>query len=98
MPCPGIARRSAGDFRDRGRLRSGKFHWAIYRARPAAPRPAIDIAAGPALQPRLNALGEGAEVGDALKFVVGQFDPEVAFHPGEQVERLQAIDPKLLEE
>src|ERR1019366_4392402 len=46
----------------------------------------------------LNARSEGAEVADALDFVIGKFDAEVIFEACEQFERLQAVDPKLLVE
>ena len=51
-----------------------------------------------ALQPRLNLAGQGAEVGHALQFVVRQFDVKMIFQFREQIERLQAVDPKRLEE
>ena len=47
---------------------------------------------------RLDALGERAEIADALKFVVGQLDAEMLLDAREQVERLQAVDAELLEE
>ena len=44
------------------------------------------------LQPRLNPAGQSTEVGYTLQFVVRQFHPKVMLQPGEQIERLQAID------
>src|ERR1017187_3849328 len=49
-------------------------------------------------QPGLDALGECAEVADALKFVVGQLDMKMLFETGEQIERLQTVDPERFEE
>jgi hypothetical protein len=46
----------------------------------------------------LNPLGEGAEIGYALEFIVGELDLEMLFDAGEEVEGLQAVDAELLEE
>ena len=46
----------------------------------------------------MDALGESAEVADALKFVVGQLDMEMLLDARQQIERLQAVDAELLEE
>jgi hypothetical protein len=46
----------------------------------------------------LDAFGEGAEVGDALEFVIGQLDAKMLFEAREEIERLEAIDAELLEE
>ncbi len=48
-----------------------------------------------ASEPRLNAVGQRAEIGYALHFVVGQLDAEVMFQAREQIERLQAVDLEL---
>src|SRR5580698_5326796 len=61
-------------------------------------RPGNCICEGPASEAGLDALGEGTEIGDALKFVVGQLDVEMLFDAGEQVQRLKAVDAELLEE
>src|SRR5215469_4471238 len=50
------------------------------------------------LQPGLNPLGQGSEIGDPLQFVVWKLDVEVLFQASEQAERLQAVDAQLLEE
>lgn len=54
--------------------------------------------AGPASEAGLNSLGERAEIADALKLVIGQFDMEMLLDAREQVKRLQAIDAERLEE
>jgi len=46
----------------------------------------------------LNPLGEGAEIGYALEFVVGELDLEMLLDAGQQVEGLEAVDAELLEE
>jgi hypothetical protein len=46
----------------------------------------------------LNPLGEGAEIGYALEFVVGELDLEMLFDAGEEVEGLKAVDAELFEE
>jgi hypothetical protein len=46
----------------------------------------------------LNPLGEGAEVAYALEFVVGEFDMEMLFDAGEEIEGLKAVDAELFEE
>ncbi len=46
----------------------------------------------------MDALGESAEVANALKFVIGQFDVEMLLDPREQIERLQAVYAESLEE
>jgi hypothetical protein len=43
-------------------------------------------------------LGQGAEIGYALEFVVGEFDLEMLFDAGEEVEGLEAVDAELFEE
>jgi len=49
------------------------------------------------LQPCLNALGEIPKVGHTLKFVIRQFHTKMILEAGEQFQRLQAVDPELLE-
>ena len=49
-------------------------------------------------EPCLDARGEGAEIADALNFVIGQLDAEVVFEAREQFKRLQAVDSELLVE
>ena len=49
-------------------------------------------------QPSLDPAGERPEVGDPLQFVIGELNIEMMLKPGEQVERLQAVDPERLEE
>ncbi len=46
----------------------------------------------------MNAFGQGAEIADALEFVVRQLDVEVLLDARQQIERLQAVDSQLLEE
>ncbi len=46
----------------------------------------------------MNPFGEGAEVGYALEFVVGELDVEMLFDAGEEVEGLEAVDAELFEE
>src|ERR1700722_7245909 len=46
----------------------------------------------------LNLPRERAKVGDALQFVVWQFDMEMMLQPGEQFERLQTVNAERLEE
>jgi hypothetical protein len=46
----------------------------------------------------LDPLGERAEVRYALKFVVGELDPEMLLDAGEQVESLKAVDAEFFEE
>jgi hypothetical protein len=46
----------------------------------------------------LDPLGERAEVGYALEFVVGELDLEMLFDAGEEIEGLEAVDAELLEE
>jgi hypothetical protein len=46
----------------------------------------------------LDPLGEGAKVGYALEFVVGELDLKVLFDAGEKIESLKAVDPELFEE
>ena len=45
----------------------------------------------------MDALGEGAEIAHALKFVIGQLDMKVLLDAGEQVESLEAVDTERLE-
>ena len=40
----------------------------------------------------------GAEISDALQFVIGHLDVKMILKPGQQVERLQAVDVECLEE
>ena len=47
-------------------------------------------------EPRLDTRGQGAEVGDALHFIIRQFDAEVVLQAREQLQRLQAVDLELL--
>jgi hypothetical protein len=58
----------------------------------------IDTSRDQASQAGLDTGGEGAEVADALDFVVGELDAEVIFEAAEQLEGLQAVDAELLEE
>ena len=51
---------------------------------------------GPVLQPRLNLARQRAEVGHALQFVVRQLDMKMILQPGQQIERLQTVDPSAL--
>jgi hypothetical protein len=46
----------------------------------------------------LDPLGERAEVSYALEFIVGEFDVEMLFYAGEEVEGLEAVDAELFEE
>src|SRR5271156_276575 len=52
----------------------------------------------PWLEPGLNPLGESAEVGYALEFVVGELDLEMLFDAREEVECLEAVDAEFSEE
>src|SRR5262249_44300899 len=51
-----------------------------------------------ASEPRLDPLGERAELRHSLHFVVRELDAEVLLEAREQVERLKAVDPELAEE
>ena len=46
----------------------------------------------------LDPFRQCSEIGDALQFVVRQFDVEMMLQPSEQIERLQAVDAERLEE
>jgi hypothetical protein len=46
----------------------------------------------------LNPLGESAEVAYTLKFVIGELNLEMLLDARQEIERLKAIDSKLLEE
>ena len=50
------------------------------------------------LQSCLDPAGQRSEVGDSLQFVVGKLDLKMMFQPGQQVQSLQAVNPKRLEE
>src|ERR1700687_2062410 len=52
----------------------------------------------PLLQTRLDPIRQRTKIRHALQFVVRQLDREVMLQPGQQVERLQAVDPERLEE
>jgi len=49
-------------------------------------------------QARLDAAGQCAKVGDSLQLVVGELNMKMVLEARQQVEGLQAIDPKRLEE
>ena len=53
---------------------------------------------GFSLQPGLYPAGQCFEVGDSLQLVVWKFNVEVMLQPGEQVQRLQTVNPESLEE
>jgi hypothetical protein len=55
------------------------------------------IGEDPALQARLNPLGESSEVAYALKLIVWKFDLEMLLDARQEIERLQAVNTKLLE-
>ncbi len=46
----------------------------------------------------MDARRKGAEVADALDFVVRQLDAKMIFQAGEQLESLETIDAQLFEE
>src|SRR5271165_830449 len=50
------------------------------------------------LQPRLDPVGQRAEIRHALQFIVRQLDAKVMLELGQQIEGLQAVDAKRLEE
>src|SRR5262249_26840650 len=52
----------------------------------------------PALQAGLDARSQCTEIADTLHFVVRQLDAEMGLKARKHFERLQAVDPQLLEE
>ena len=50
------------------------------------------------LEPRLNPLRQGPEIRHALQLIIRQLNPEMLFQPRQQIERLQAVNTKCLEE
>ena len=50
------------------------------------------------LQSCLNPGGQGAEVGDSLQLIIGELDLKMVLEPRKQIQCLQAVDAKRLEE
>ena len=50
------------------------------------------------LQSCLNPVGQGAEVGDSLQLIIGELDLKMVLEPRKQIQCLQAVDAKRLEE